>query len=55
MSIKNADHPIFVYKESSKSFEVTVFETFKNSKDVASFTKFQIPIRFIVLSHEVYS
>ena len=44
VSIKNADRPIFVFEESSKSgFEVTVFETFKNGPHVASSTQFDIP------------
>ena len=44
VSVKNANRPMFVFEESSKSgFEVTVFETFKNGLDVASSTMFDIP------------
>ena len=43
MSAKNANRPMFIFEESSKSFEVTVFETFKNGPSIALTTKFDIP------------
>lgn len=43
VSVKNANRPMFIFEESSKSFEVTVFETFKNGPGVASPTKYDIP------------
>ena len=41
VSAKNANRPVFIFEESSESFEVTVFQTFRSS--VASSTTFDIP------------
>lgn len=41
VSVKDANVPVFVFEESSKPFEVTVFHTF--TKGPASSSKFDIP------------
>ena len=41
VSAKNVNRPVFIFEESSESFEVTVFQTFRDS--VASPNKFDIP------------
>ena len=51
VSAKNVDRPVFVFEESSESFEVTVFQTFRSS--VASPANL-IFLRFTVLRNKFH-